>query len=73
MTWVVQPAMPVEYPERVRYRFESLAVGDSMFLGDFRKAESARVAAIQFARRRNLGWKFSLRKMDGGWRVFRIA
>jgi hypothetical protein len=48
-----------------------MGVGDNLFIDDFKKAESARVAAIQFVKRKDLGWKFALRKMDGGWRIFR--
>jgi hypothetical protein len=43
-----------------------MGIGDNLFINDFKKAESARVAAIQFVRRNHLCWKFSLRKMDGG-------
>lgn len=63
----------VEYPPaRVRYAFNDMTVGDSLYLSDPRKAESARISAIQFARRNQLEWRFSMRKMDGGWRLFRI-
>lgn len=61
----------VNYPERVRYAFHEMAVGDSIYISDMKKAESARVSAIQFAKRNQLKWKFSIRKMDGGWRIFR--
>lgn len=50
-----------------------MGVGDNLFIDDFKKAQSARVAAIQFVKRNHLGWKFSLRKMDGGWRIFRTG
>ena len=61
----------VACPDRVRYPFAAMGVGDNLFINDFKKAESARVAAIQFVKRKDLGWKFALRKMDGGWRIFR--
>jgi hypothetical protein len=48
-------------------------VGDSILINDFKRAESARVAAIQFAKRRGGACKFSLRKSREGWRIFRIA
>ncbi|MEY4652040.1 MAG: hypothetical protein RI884_621 [Pseudomonadota bacterium] len=63
----------VACPDRVRYPFSAMGVGDNLFIHDFKKAESARVAAIQFVKRNHLGWKFSLRKMDGGWRIFRTG
>jgi hypothetical protein len=50
-----------------------MSIGDSLFIHDYRKAESARVSAIQYAKRHHLGWRFSIRKMDRGWRLFRIA
>ncbi len=59
--------------ERVSYPFEGMSVGDSILIDEFRRAESARVAAIQFAKRRNGAYKFSLRKTREGWRIFRVA
>jgi hypothetical protein len=49
-----------------------MIIGDCMFFEDFKNAESARVAAIQYVRRKNLQWKFSIRKMNDGWRLFRV-
>jgi len=43
------------------------------FFDDFKLAENARVAAIQFAKRRNPDWKFGIRKMNNGWRIFRMV
>jgi hypothetical protein len=62
----------VLYPQKIRYPFDDMTIGDNIFITDFKKAESARVSAIQFSKRKNLGWRFSIRKMDGGWRLFRI-
>lgn len=63
----------MEIPERNRYHFEGFEIGEHFFFGDFKQAESARVAGLQFARRRGLDWKFGIRKMQDGWRVFRLA
>lgn len=63
----------IVYPERVRYAFAEMAVGDNIFLADYRKAQSARVSAIQYSKRHQPEWRFSIRKMDGGWRLFRIS
>jgi hypothetical protein len=60
------------YPERSRYLFDEMAIGDCMFFDDFKHAESARVAARQFSKRKRPDWRFSIRKMTDGWRVFRI-
>jgi len=63
----------VAYPERSRYSFDNMGVGDCMFFEEFKRAESARIAAIQFSKRNRPEWKFSIRKMSDGWRVFRIS
>ena len=53
-------------------RGRRMGVGDSILIDDFRVAQSARVSAINFIKRHDLGWKFGIRKMDNGWRIFRI-
>jgi hypothetical protein len=65
-------AQPPLLRERVLYPFETMTVGDCLFISEFRKAESARVAAIQFVKRRGLDWKFSMQKSRDGWRIQRI-
>ena len=61
-----------QIPVRHRYVFDDMGVGDSLFFDDFKLAENARIAAIQFAKRRNPDWKFGIRKMNNGWRIFRV-
>ena len=58
---------------RAIYPFHEMEVGDSFFINDYRKAESARIAAFQFCKRNAKGWKFTMRKMEGGWRVIRLS
>jgi len=58
--------------ERPRYPFKQMDIGDSFFLDDFRLAESARISAINCVKRHELPWRFSLRKIDKGWRIFRV-
>ena len=60
----------VSYPDRIRYAFDEMSIGDNLHIFDHKKAESARISAIQFSKRNNLGWRFSLRKMDSGWGVY---
>jgi hypothetical protein len=74
MTMLIHRAPPSEkIPTlRIRYPFGSMNIGDSIRLDDFRKAESARVSAIQFAKRQGLNWKFSLRKDRHGWTLHRV-
>jgi hypothetical protein len=68
-----QPALPIPpTPPRIRYPFDQMKAGDCIHFDDFRRAESARVAAIQFVRRRGLDWRFSMRKSCDGWRIIRI-
>jgi hypothetical protein len=47
-------------------------IGDSLFFDDFKLAENARIAAIQYVKRNRLNWKFGIRKMNDGWRIFRM-
>jgi len=63
----------VFFEDRTTYPFENMNVGDSFLITDFKKAESARVSAIQFCKRKCKDWKFTQRKMDGGWRIIRIG
>ena len=58
--------------DRASYPFNQMDVGDSFLLTEYKKAESARIAALLFARRKSLEWKFSMRKVSEGWRVFRV-
>ena len=58
--------------DRASYPFMQMDVGDSFLVTEYKKAESARIAALLFARRKSLEWKFSMRKVSEGWRVFRV-
>jgi len=51
----------------------ALEVGDSVFLSDFKKAQSMRALSYYLVKSRKLPWKFTFRKMDQGWRVIRMA
>jgi hypothetical protein len=65
---------PIPVSSRAVYPFASLQqVGDGLLIDDFKKAESARVAGIQFVRRHHLDWKIGIRKVTNGWRVLRTA
>jgi hypothetical protein len=66
------PESGVEMPPLRRYPFNRMGVGDSILIDDFRLAQSARVSAINYIKRHDLGWKFSIRKMENGWRIFRV-
>jgi len=66
------PDSGIEMPPLRRYPFNRMGVGDSILIDDFRLAQSARVSAINYIKRHDLGWKFSIRKMENGWRIFRV-
>ena len=56
------------------YQFHFLErVGDGFFMDDYKAAQSARVAGIQFVKRHDLPWKIGIRKVNGGWQVLRTA
>jgi len=50
----------------------SLTVGDSVYLSDFKKAQSMRALSYYLVKTRKLPWKVTFRKMDQGWRVIRV-
>lgn len=52
---------------------EKMTVGDSLYFKDFKKAQSVRSLSYYLIRSRALGWKFTFRKMDDGWRIIRIG
>jgi hypothetical protein len=73
MLTIEKPRPEFEIALRSRYPFADMLVGDSFLITDHRKAESARISAIHFAKRQQDEWKFTMRKMRDGWRLFRIA
>lgn len=73
MNFEIQASGLESMPHRNSYQIESMGVGDCIFTNDYRTAQSARVAAFQFVKRRELSWKFSIRKMRDGWRIFRVS
>lgn len=64
----------VEIPEgRTRYPFSEMEAGDSIFFVNERKAASARIAAVRYAGRYHPTWVFTLRRVEGGWRLWRVS
>ena len=55
-----------------RYHFEDMQVGDSMLFEERKKAESAQASAYDWALRHNPDFKVSRRKVEGGYRLWRI-
>lgn len=58
---------------RSRYPFADMEPGDSILFPDKAQANSARVSAIRFVKMHQPTWVFSLRRVDGGWRLWRTA
>jgi len=58
---------------RTRYPFSDMEPGDSIFFPSAKNALSARVAAVRYAQKHNPGWVFTLRKINGGWRLWRAS
>jgi hypothetical protein len=56
---------------RVKYPFNDMTVGDSFLIREPSMVKNVRSAAWMYSKRH--GWRFSCRKVDGGWRVWRVA
>jgi len=71
---VYQIEQNVEIPaSRTRYPFSDMDPGDSIFFPTEKQAVSARVAAVRFAAKYKEEWKFTLRRVDDGWRLWRLS
>lgn len=62
-------AMP---QRRAKYPFGDMLPGDSILFVDRKQGNSARVAALRFVRVHQPRWRFQLRRVDNGWRLWRI-
>ena len=63
-------AMPMG---RTKYPFSDMLPGDSILFVNARQANSARVSALRFVRSHAPDWHFQLRRVENGWRLWRIA
>jgi len=64
----------VEMPVgRTKYPFGDMLPGDSIRFVDSRQANSSRVAALRFVRTHAPEWTFKLRRVEGGWRLWRLS
>jgi hypothetical protein len=71
---MVQIEQGVTVPtNRSKYPFGDMEPGDSILFGLGKQAQSCRVAALRFTRVHQPKWVFTLRKVDGGWRLWRIS
>ena len=53
--------------------FHVTRMSNSILFGVRKQAESCRVAALRFTRVHQPKWVFTLRKVDNGWRLWRIS
>ncbi len=58
---------------RTKYPFRDMGPGDSILFRQERQAHSARVSAMRFVKVYEPSWQFQLRKVEDGWRLWRIA
>lgn len=58
---------------RTKYPFGDMLVGDSIRFAKENQANSARVSALRYVRTHAPGWQFQLRKVEDGWRLWRVA
>lgn len=56
-----------------RYKFEDMEIGDSFFFEELPEVESAQSSAKGYAKRHNPEFKMTRRKVEGGYRLWRIA
>jgi hypothetical protein len=63
----------VPLPPIKRYRFDRMKVGDSLFFETLSEVESAASAAYSYERTHNIGFKVTRRKVEGGYRLWRVA
>jgi hypothetical protein len=64
----------VECPkDRFLFPFREMSPGDSFLLDTQNRANSARISAKRFVAAHAPDWEFRLRKVENGWRLWRIA
>lgn len=58
---------------RTKYPFLEMEPGDSILFREARQGNSARVSALRFVRVHQPTWEFQLRRVEEGWRLWRVA
>ena len=72
ISYVLDTSGSVRHQPKLKYPFGEMSVGDSFLIFDYKKALSARVASINYAKRNNPKSRFAINKTNEGWRIFRI-
>lgn len=62
-------AMPQRRP---KYPFSDMLPGDSIFFATKPQGDSARVSALRFVKVHQPQWRFQLRRVENGWRLWRL-
>jgi hypothetical protein len=58
---------------RSKYPFADMEPGDSILFQEKAQANSARISSMRFVRLRQPTWKFVMRKVEDGWRMWRTV
>jgi len=58
---------------KLRYPFADMDVGDSLFFEELSQVESAANAAYAYEKKKKNGFKVTRRKLENGYRLWRIA
>lgn len=62
----------VPIPKLTRYHFDQMEVGDSVFFESVVEADNMASSANSYAKTHKNGFKVSRRKVEGGYRVWRV-
>ena len=63
----------IPIPKIKRYSFATMDVGDSIFCVDMADAERVSSAAYSYAKAHDSGFRVIRRKVEDGYRVWRVA
>lgn len=68
----MQAEKSIPIPSKTAYRFDRMAVGDSFFFRELVDVENCSSAAYSYAKTHQNGFKMTRRKVDGGYRIWRV-
>lgn len=68
----MQAEKSIPIPSKTAYRFDRMAVGDSFFFRELADVENCSSAAYSYAKTHQNGFKMTRRKVDGGYRIWRV-
>jgi len=64
--------IPKSKTKRTQYPWREMAIGDSIFVSDEEAPPSGAYTTPSYFALRNPEYKFTTRKVDGGYRIWRI-